>query len=313
MAKTRKRDYYEVLGVERDATEAELKRAFREIARQYHPDVNKSDDASERFAEVTEAYEVLSDTEKRAQYDRFGHTAPHGAGAGGGWGAGPQGWPGGGGGSGYADVGSIFDDLFGGGTGGGNPFGRGAAAPRPGRNLERAITVTFMTAALGGTEQIRMTIDGAPQTIDVRIPPGIESGAKLRVRDKGQRSTSGGPNGDLILTVEVGGHPWFRRDGLHLTVEMPITVAEAALGTSVSVPLLHGSAELRIPAGTSSGRKLRLRGKGIDDGRGGTGDLMVEIRIVAPETLSDTAQAAFETLTEELKNPRESAPWADSR
>ena len=302
------RDFYEVLGVTRTASEEEIRKAYRALARTYHPDVSEAPDAAEKFNEITEAYETLSDPEKRKAYDQFGRVHPH---------AGPRT-------SGVhgvhvdpGDFGSIFDEVFGGARRG-SPFGAAGVrthrhAPMRGRNLEHRISVSFMSAALGSRERLRFTRqDGSqPQEVEVRVPAGIEDGAKLRLKGKGEPSPGGGPPGDLILTVEVGGHPWFRRDGLDLSVDVPITIAEAALGTSVRVPLLEGSAEVKIAAGTSSGRKLRLKAKGITAGER-TGDLFAVVQIVAPERLSERGRRAIEDLAGELKNPRDSGPWADS-
>ncbi|MBG80519.1 MAG: molecular chaperone DnaJ [Phycisphaerae bacterium] len=299
------RDYYDVLDVSRTATDDEIRSAFRTLARKFHPDVCKEDDAEKRFAEVQEAYEVLSDKDKRQAYDRFGHAgagAAAGAPGGGGWNysstGGQQVDP-----SAFQD---IFEEMFSG--GGGSPFsGRGASAgpsPRRGADIAKSITVTFMTAAQGGEEQIRLD-DGT--TVSLRIPAGIEDGSRLRIRDKGQPGPGGGPRGDIIVTVRVGGHPHFRREGLDLVLDLPITAVEAIRGTSVSVPLLSGSVELRVPAGSSSGRKLRVPGQGIKDASGNQGDFYAEIQIRVPESdsLSEAAQAALDTLACELPPPRE--------
>jgi DnaJ-class molecular chaperone len=210
---------------------------------------------------------------------------------------------------------------MGGGRGAGGFGGRGPSQARPaqrGQNIEHAITISFMTAALGGSEQIRMSAaDGEPNIITVKIPPGIDSGAKLRVRGKGQPGMgigSAGEAGDLIITVQVGAHPYFRRDGLDLFIDVPVSIAEAVLGTQVTVPLItDGSVDVRIPPGTSSGQKLRVRGKGLADGKGATGDYYVVVQIIAPrpETLAPGDRAAMEELAKHLPNPRESAPFVD--
>ncbi|MCP3903478.1 MAG: DnaJ domain-containing protein [Planctomycetes bacterium] len=300
-------DYYEALGVARDATADDIRKAYRRLARKYHPDVNQSPDAEERFSEVSEAYEVLNDPEKRRTYDHFGRA---------GVGTGPGGFArGGAGNAGFgvdmSDVGSIFEEMFGG--RGSSPFGGGRphpAAPRRGANVEHDVTVSFMTAALGGEEHVKVAIGPTTRSVSVRIPAGIESGAKLRIRDSGAPGGSGGAPGDLILRVRVGSHPWFRRDGRDVLIDVPITIAEAGLGTTVQVPLLKGSVEIRIPAGASSGRKLRVRGKGIRDDEGRTGDFFAVIQIVGPETLTETGRQRLESLAPELLNPRDSGPWA---
>jgi len=317
------RDYYEVLGVGRNATAEEIRKAYRRLARKYHPDVNTEPDAAQRFAEITEAYDVLSDPDRRKTYDQFGH-AGVGAGAAG-FGQGPfrpggfSGWGGRGGGfrggaSSFdaSDIGSIFEEMFG--ARGPSPFSTAQAhRPQPsrGRDLQHKLTVSFLTAARGGKESLRLTVPGSSstQTVDVTIPAGIEHGAKLRIKGKGQPSPHGGGPGDLILTIEVGAHPLFRRDGRDLLVDVPITLAEAALGTTVTVPLLEGTAQIKVPPGASSGRKLRIKGKGIADAKGRRGDFLAVIQIVAPAELSPRGRELLQALAAELKNPRETGPW----
>jgi curved DNA-binding protein len=315
------RDYYEVLGVGRDATADEIRRAYRRLARQYHPDVNKSSDAATRFAEMQEAYEVLSDAEKRKAYDRFGHAGvgvghgPGGFGRGGAWrvNVGPGGQ------FDASDFASVFDELFGGRAGA--PFGVGPQRPeaevprRPppsrGRDLHDALVVSFMTAALGGSEQVRVTGGGGPpQTITVKIPPGIDTGEKLRVKGKGHPGRGGAPAGDFILTVQVGRHPYFRREGLDVLIDVPVTIAEATFGASVTVPLVKGSVEIKIPPGASSGQKLRVKQEGLADAKGRTGDFYAVVQIVAETDLSPRGRELLRELEAELKNPRKSAPWA---
>ncbi|MHC5022975.1 MAG: DnaJ C-terminal domain-containing protein [Planctomycetota bacterium] len=311
-------DYYKTLGVKRDATPDEIRQAYRMLARTYHPDVNKSPEAEQRFNEVTEAYEVLSDEEKRGAYDRFGHAgvgAAHGAGGPGG----PWRYASGGD-MGDVDLGSIFEQMFGG--RGGSPFGAGMGGPgsgpgvgpararsQRGQDVQHRVGVTFMTAAQGGTEHVRVSAGGRVHDIDVKIPPGIEPGAKLRVKGKGGAGSGGGAAGDLIITVEVGAHPYFRREGLDLYLDVPITLAEAATGTSVDVPLLDGSAGLKIPPGSSSGQKLRLRDKGVAGTGSKRGDFYAVVQIVAPEHLSERGRELIDELANELENPRTSEPW----
>lgn len=319
-------DYYQILGVDRKASEDDIRRAYRKLARKYHPDVNKDPDAAKRFSEVTEAYDVLSDPQKRKDYDRFGRTGV-GAGHSPGSGRTRSTWTNAGPGGFRADVsGADFSDIFeqmfssGGGAspfGAGTGFGSGAKQPPPrkGQDVHHSLSVTFLTAVLGGTEQLRLgsnAAQGKPETIDVKIPAGIESGTKMRLKGRGQRSFDGGPSGDLILTVNVGHHPFFRRDGLDLLVDVPITIAEAALGTTVTVPLLKGSVQIKIAPGTSSGRKLRVKGQGITDAKGATGDFYAVVQIVAPTSLSDRSTQALKELSKELENPRSSGPFADT-
>ena len=301
------KDYYAILGVQRTASADEIRKAYRSLARKYHPDVSTEGDAGDRFNEVQQAYEVLSDEEKRRAYDQFGEA---------GVGAGAAGWPGyGGGGGGNVDPDrfqDIFEQMFSGGgpTPGGNPFGGGGGAPRSrrGGDVTSSMTVTFMTAAQGGAEEIRL--DGA--SVEVRIPAGIEDGGKLRLRGRGQPGLHGGEAGDLIVTVHVGAHPVLRRDGLDLIVDVPISLAEAGLGTVVRVPLLKGSIELKIPPCTSSGRRLRVPGKGIEDDRQRTGDFYAQVQIVSPDELGEDARAVLGQLADMLPDPRSELPGIDS-
>lgn len=316
-------DYYDELGVARTATADEIRKAYRRLARKYHPDVSKEPDAEARFNRISEAYEVLNDPEKRKTYDQFGRA---------GVGAGPDGFgragwstarPAGGGFD-PADFSSIFDEMFGrgqspfggggGGGGGAGPFTAGrqrATAPVRGRDIERGLQVSFLTAARGGEERLRLAKagGGAPTTIDVKVPAGTETGDRLRVRGKGEPGPSGGRPGDLILKLDVGAHPLFRREGLDLLVDVPVTLTEGALGVSLEVPLLSGTASLKVPPGTSSGRKLRIRGQGIADAKGRTGDFYAVVQIVAPEHVSERARQLLLDLADELQNPRESGPW----
>ncbi|MEM7229739.1 MAG: DnaJ C-terminal domain-containing protein [Planctomycetota bacterium] len=294
---TTPRDYYDVLGVSRSASDDEIKRAFRALARKYHPDVNKSEDAASKFAELNDAYEVLSDADKRKQYDQFGHAGPRMGGMGGGGGMGPD--------VDFGDFGSFVEQMFGGGA---SPFGgagtRTQSAPRRGNDLKHELNIAFMTAVTGGTEALRYTPPGAPsaQQIDVRIPAGIEDGAKLRLRGRGQVGLQGGTPGDLIVTVHIGDHPTYRRDGLNLSADVTLSYPEAVLGTTAQVDLPAGVAEVRIPAGTSSGAKLRLKGKGITNAAGESGDFLVTVQISVPKHPSDRARDLIEQLDSELNH-----------
>jgi len=268
-------DYYEVLGVARDASGDEIQRAYRKLARKYHPDVNKEPNAQAKFTEAREAYDVLSDEEKRPLYDRAGHA---------GVGAGPHfTWSNvaGGPNAGYDidsdEFGTVFDAFFGGGA---PPGARPAPPqPRPQRRVHREhLHLTFLTAARGGVENIRINIDGRDTRIDVTIPPGITDGAKLRVKPK--------DTGDVLLTVHVGEHPLFRRlpdQPLDLELTLPLSIAEATFGGLVPVPTLDGSVTLTVPPATPSGAKLRLRGRGIKTVKSEPGDLLAVIRIVPPD------------------------------
>lgn len=319
-----KRDYYEVLGVARSVSADEIRSAYRKLARQYHPDVSKAPDAPERFAEVQEAYDILSDAEKRKSYDQWGHAGPSPfAGGGGGGRRGTYTWTnvagqrGPGSDMGDFDVGSIFEEIFGGpgsGAGRAGPFGAQARArskPARGREVSQDIEVDFMAAALGGKKSIRVRRGGSTQTIEVTIPKGVREGTKLRVQGAGSPSSSGGPPGDLILTVRIAEHPHFRREGLDVEIEVPVSLAEAALGATVSVPTLRGRAEVAIPPGSPSGRRLRLRGQGVEEPSGAVGDLYVVVKIVPPSRLDDETRDALEALRHRLPSVRSGPPWTD--
>ncbi len=301
------RDYYEVLGIGRSATADEIRRAHRKLAKEFHPDKNKSPEAPKRFSEVQEAYDALSDVAKRAQYDQFGRvgTAANPTGS--------RGAPQSGGPWQNVDPGD-FEEMLGGlggigdfFRGGGSRRGRsGAATPQVGPNVDLEVTVDFMTAAVGGHRSISVRdAQGKSSAIDIRIPPGIASGGSLRVAGKGQTGSHGGPAGDIIVAVRVSAHPWFYRDGMDVSIDVPITIVEAALGTTVDVPLLKGSISLRIPPGTSSGKKLRVTGKGIAPTGKTAGNFYAVISIVAPSEVDPTDSASLKSLGEKLANPRE--------
>ncbi|NBV63814.1 MAG: J domain-containing protein [Planctomycetes bacterium] len=296
------RDPYDILGVPRSATPEQIREAHRKLAKKFHPDLNKTAEAGAKFKEIQEAYDLLSDAQKRKQFDQFGHAGPSMGGAPGGA---QGGW-------GNVDA-STFEEIFGDFMGGGarRAGGRRGGA-RAGEDLESRITVDFMTAALGGVRHVSLESNGQPISLDVRIPPGIESGGDLRLRGKGGEGMGGGPAGDLVLHISVAPHPWFRREGLDVVVEVPISIAECALGTSVEVPLLEGTATLRVPAGTASGKRLRLKGKGVA-AKGETGDLYAVIRVEAPKSLNDEDRAALERMKSTEPDPRADAPWNAKR
>lgn len=294
------RDYYEVLGVNRDASEDEIKRAWRKLAREFHPDRNPGDKQAEtRFKEVQEAFDVLSDKNKRAQYDQFGFAGP---------GPGSNGAPGGFGGfSGFsesinpADLEELLRGFGGMGGLGGMGGGRGGQRSRGRRAAPRGpvsteLHVPFETAALGGT--MSLSVDG--RAIDIKIPTGMEDGKTLRVQGQG-------PGGaDLHLKIHVDPHPFFRREGTHIIITAPVTIAEAVLGAKIDVPTLEGETlTVPVPPGTSSGRRLRLRGKGINGG-----DQFVEIKIVVPASIDERSRTLIEEFAQRNpQQPRTGAPW----
>ena len=379
MASTTKQDYYELLGVPRKAPLKEIRQAYRKLARKYHPDLNPGDKSSEeKFKQIQEAYEVLSDTKKRQTYDQFGFNVPGtgGGGAPGGYNVSPEdvnfdfgGFDfGGGAGVGAAGGGASFRDIFsqffrGGGAGGG---GRPSHEPEPGSDLEYQINISFSEAMRGavkkvtitrldvcnechgrgsiGTEQTCNVCSGTGRvtetsgkmrfqipcarcggtgklrticrqcggegrvrrsdTLDVRIPPGAQTGSRVRVAGRGNAGANGGPAGDLYFITEVEPHPFFDRRGDDLYTVVPITVTEASLGAKVEVPTIDGRSQVRIPPGTDSGKKLRLREKGAPSARrsGHRGDQIVEVQVVVPrpedekvrELLRDLAKASPE-------------------
>lgn len=281
-------DPYSLLGVSRGADEAAIKSAYRKLAKELHPDRNKDNPkAAERFGEVTRAYDLLSDKDKRAQYDRGeidadGNPAhPFGYGQGGhgyaGAGAGPGGFEFN---SGGADFGDIFEGLFGGGRRGGGfgGFGgRGAPPPQRGANVSYRLSVPFVDAATLAPQRITLA-DG--KTIDLKLPAGVESGTQMKLGGKGQPGPGGA--GDAIVTVEVAAHPFYTRDGDDVRLDLPISLNEAVAGARVKVPTVDGPVMLAVPAGARSGQTLRLKGKGFTRKRGGRGDQLVTLLIDAP-------------------------------
>lgn len=340
-----KRDYYEVLGVEKSASQAEIRKAYRRLSKQYHPDINKEEGAEEKFKELAEAYEILSDEQKRSQYDQFGHAGPQGFGGGGsGFGSDFGGF------SGFED---IFSSFFGGGGGG----RRDPNAPRQGSDLQYTMSITFEEAAFGKETTIEIPRDEACETCDgsgakagttpekctqcngrgevnieqdtpfgrivnrrtcpgcqgkgkiikdkcrtchgegkvkkrkkisVKIPQGVDDGQQMRLSGQGEPGVNGGPAGDLYVVFHVKPHEFFERDGDDVYYEMPMSFVQATLGDEVEVPTLHGKVKLKIPAGTQTGTRFRLKGKGISNVRGyGVGDQNIIVRLVTPTKLSD--------------------------
>ena len=346
-----KRDYYEVLGLSKGASEAEIKKAYRSLAKKYHPDVNKEAGAEEKFKEINEAYEVLSDPQKKANYDQFGHAGMDGA-----FGGGAGGFSG----AGFDDFSDIFGSFFGGGT----SSRRQSTGPRKGNDRFMQMRIDFMDAVFGKSEEITLEVDeqcseclgsgarskddiqscsrcnGTGQIqqsrtpfgvfmtnsicpecngtgkqiknkcpkchgrgyehkrvkLEIKIPAGIQSGQQIRVANKGERGTNGGPNGDLYIEINVNRHPNFVRDGNDIRISVPISAVDATLGCTVDVPTVYGDVELTIPAGTQHGTQFRLRGKGVKAPRGGQGDQYVEVKVEIPTKLSREEKEYYEKL-----------------
>jgi len=307
------KDYYKILGVPRGASQEEIKRAYRRLARKYHPDVSKAPDAEERFKEINEAYEVLKDPEKRAAYDRLGS----------GWQAGqefrpPPDWEevfGGfrAGAAGAEDLGGFsefFETLFGGGFR--SRGGTGAGFRMRGQDQFARLRITLEEAYRGGTRTLELQVPeidarGRAVTrtrrIQVRIPPGVTEGQQIRLAGQGAPGVGGGPPGDLYLEVELAPHPHFQAEGRDIHLTLPVTPWEAALGAKILVPTLGGPVSLKIPPGSQSGRKLRLKGRGLP-GRP-AGDQYVTLQIVTPPADTPQRRAFYERMREAMPmNPR---------
>ncbi|MGW0425320.1 DnaJ C-terminal domain-containing protein [Streptomyces sp. NPDC003015] len=322
---TSNRDYYDVLGVARDASTEDIQRAYRNLARRWHPDLNKDPGAEERFKEISEAYEVLSDPDSRARYDRFGPAwrqaredqaatgagGPFGAGGGrrvyvntgpgfGGFGEGDFG------GFGQGDFGGLggagFEDLLGGLFGG---AGRGGFGRMPGADQEAEITLSVEDAYTGGRRRVTLNTSAGPRSYEVNIPPGVTEGQRVRLAGQGGTGSGGGRAGDLYLIVRLAPHPRYRVDGRDITVDLPVTPWDAALGASVPVDTPGGTARVDLPPGSSSGRKLRLRGRGMPNPRGTAGDLYAEVKIMVPAHPTPAERDLFERLAKESQfDPR---------
>ncbi len=360
-----KRDYYDILEITKGANDQDIKKAYRKLAKKYHPDVNKETGAEAKFKEINEAYEVLSDPQKKATYDQYGHAAfengGHGAGGFGGAGFG----------GGFED---IFESFFGGGFGGGSSSR--SNGPRKGQDRLMSLRVSFMDAIFGKNETIKINVDeechqchgsgayskddvkpcnrchgsgrvttqqrtafGVFQSqavcpdcngrgkkieracdvckgkgyenknvnVDVKIPAGIESGQRLRVAGKGERGSNGGPNGDLFIEVRVDTHQFFKRDHKNIHIKVPISAVDAALGTVIDVPTVHGDVELTIPQGTQPNQQFRLKGKGVKDLRSTDyGDQYVEVDIKVANKISKEEKDLYIKLRELQKKSKES-------
>jgi DnaJ-class molecular chaperone len=295
------KDLYKTLGVAENADETSIKKAYRKLAKEYHPDVTGNDKKkTERFKEINEAYDVLGNTQKRKEYDRLKH-APIGSDGM------PQGFDPdtfaqafgggvrGGGGvhfSGDADLGDIFSSLFGGAGGGGrgapNPWGRQRQRQNRGADIAGQLPISFAEAALGTERKVR---NGSGGAVDIAIPAGVESGGRLRVPGQGAAAPGkGGAPGDLYLEIDVRPDPHLRREGDDVELDLPVTMTEAALGAKVEVPTVEGPVTVSVPPGTSSGARLRLRGRGVKRPDGSRGDQFARIQIMAPKLKPDDAE-----------------------
>jgi DnaJ-class molecular chaperone len=318
-----KGDYYQVLGVARSATEAEIKRAYRKLAKQFHPDRNKGNpDAEAKFKEVQEAYDVLLDPQKRSQYDQFGHAAPGG-------GFHPRGdtaWTWTTGGDQPFDFGDLMDMFdLGGSAGRGRPGGasvfeeflgrrgghrtRGGEPASPPADLEQEVTLAFEQAIRGTTLELQLQGGRSrrTETISVHIPPGVHDGQRIRIRGKGRPSGSAESAGDLYVVCRVQAHSYFLRHGSDIYLNVPITITEAALGAKIDLPTLDGIRTVTVPPGTASGAKLRLAGLGVPNPQGGgRGDQYAVIKIVPQKRLTDEQRRLLDKLAQtDLGSPRD--------
>ncbi len=331
----KKRDFYDILGLSKSAVPDQIKSAYRKLARKFHPDVNRNDKSAEsKFKEVQEAYDVLSDSKKRQAYDQFGHAgvssaaAAEAAAA-----AASAGAPRDGSGFRYSrrtpggatvDFGDVdIEDLFASmgprrrktrRSTGASPFAAETTdvPETAGTDIVHQVTLSFEQAARGITLDLRFdTANRAfSETISVKIPPGVDEGSKVRVRGKGQPSMMGSSRGDLVITTHVAAHPYFTRSGQDVILELPLSASEAAAGTTVRVPTLDGPVELRIPPGINSGKKLRIKERGISGRDGKKGDQLCRVLVVLPDSLTDSEKAALAEMDQAHHfDARHAVPW----
>jgi len=309
-----KKDYYEALGLSRGASIDEIKKAYRKLARKYHPDMNPGDPSAEdKFKEVSEAYEVLTDPEKRKMYDQFGDAA-FSPGSGPGtrtwtWqsGGGPaEGFDffGGGATDQYGSFSDVFSELFG-------ARRSSVRRPRAGEDFSYTIQIEFMEAVNGGAKTVTLRTQTGTQQLTVTIPAGVNEGSRVRLKGKGGPGSAGGPAGDLYIITRLKPHPYFTRNQDDIYVEVPVTITEATLGAQVNVPTVDGPTRLTIPEGTQSGQKLRLRAKGVPHLKGaGRGDMYAVIKIAVPKKISDSSKKLLREYDGQTPfNPRAELGW----
>jgi len=294
-------DYYKVLGAKRNASQPEIKKIYRRLARKYHPDVNPGDpSAEERFKQIQEAYKVLSDPEKRKIYDQPPGFYPDGQQAAAGNGFHGIRFDG------QSTFGDIFSDLFGRGN-----AGAGSARPTRGQDLESGVDIPFLDAIRGTQTRIRVGRRGGPtqkvESFRVKIPAGVKTGSRIRIPGKGDAAEFGGPPGDLFLVIRVQPHPFFSRRRNNILCKVPITIDEAVLGAEIEVPTVEGKARLKIPSGTQNGQKFRLRGRGAPSAKGGgRGDQLVEVQVVLPTVKDERSKEILREFAQlNPQNPRE--------
>lgn len=318
-------DYYAILEINRDASADDIRKAYRKLARKHHPDLNPDDEsAKKKFQEVQAAFDTLNDPKKRELYDRYGDAYEH-------MGGGPRGGgyrPTGPGPGGAESVHFDFEDLFGGGVGAGGPgpggfadlfrhFTRGGGQETArrqrmrGHDIEHEITVPFNTAVKGGEANLAVERGtGKVETISVKIPAGIDDGKKIRLRGQGEQLPGQGQAGDLLLTIHVTPHPFFQRNGKRLDVQVPVTLAEAVQGAKIEVPTPQGTIMLTIPPGTSSGKKLRVKGHGVQPKNQEPGDLYAEIQVVVPPDLTEEERTQIAAISaRHSQQPRADLRW----
>jgi len=326
-------DLYQTLGVDRNASKDEIQKAYRKLARKFHPDLNQDDSkAQDKFKRVQEAYDVLSDEEKRAAYNRYGSDFekirtggfnPAAAGEASFEGLdleqifGGRGGGGSGGGAGFENgFSDFFEQMMGGRGGGARTAGarggarRAAPTPSPGENIRHEMQIPLHKAITGGPTEFYVRSASGSHKLSVNIPPGTESGAKMRLRGKGEPSMTGGNPGDLILIVNVNDHHHFKRLGFNLELTLPISLKEAALGAKIDVPTPTSTITLSVPPCSSSGRKLRIKGQGVPNPKGTPGDMIVVLQIMLPKELNEDATRAIETIDEAQPiDPRQGLHW----